>query len=155
MTLIYQIELWAACWPELEPHWQAHWAEVALDQAAMPLEVDMPRYHQMATDGTLHVVTVRTSAGALVGYAVWIISTHLHYRQTLCGFSDVYYLAPAYRKGAAGVRLFRESVTTLRHRGVQKLFIGTKVSLDVSRLFERLGFVRTEILYTKYIGDSP
>ncbi len=156
MTLLYAVEAWSACWPEMAVHWEAHWAEVATDKTTIPLVVDHASYTALEASGALHVVTVRDDAqGELVGYAIWIIRTHLHYQTTLMAFSDVYYLAPAYRRGSAGMRLFRESEATLRAKGVRKLFTGCKLSLDIGRIFTRLGFTETERLYIKYLGDMP
>jgi hypothetical protein len=157
MSLLYQVEAWSDCWPEMAPLWPAHWREVATDQATIPLDVDHASYAAFEAAGALHVVTVRDPqrGGQLVGYHLTIVRPHLHYRTTLMGFTDVFWLHPDYRRGPAGLRLFRCVEETLRAKGVQKLFTGTKRSLDLSRLFERLGWTSTEVLFTKYLGDPP
>jgi hypothetical protein len=41
----------------------------------------------------------------------------------------------------------------LKQRGVKKIFTGTKLSLDMGPIFERLGWTEAERLFCKYIGD--
>lgn len=152
MSIGYAVESWEQCWQELQVHWGEHWKEVALDHETIALNPDLDTLHEMANNRMLHVVTVR-DAGELVGYHVSIIRPHLHYRQSLSAFTDIYYLAPSHRKGLVGYRLFQFVEQSLKARGVQKMFTGTKLHLDVGPLFERLGWRETERLYTKVIGD--
>lgn len=150
--ITYQVERWGACVAELRELWLAHWAEVAMNKDTIPLDPWEEAYEQLDALDQLQVLTVR-DAGALVGYHISIVRMHLHYRGTLHAYTDVYYLKPEARQGSVGVRLFREVERHLRERGVQKMFTGTKLSLDMGRIFERLGWVETERLYTKYIGS--
>jgi hypothetical protein len=149
--LTYHEEAWADVLPELEACWKAHWLEIAQDQDKMPLDVDTASYARLADAGALSVVTVRVDHD-LAGYLVSFIRPHLHYQSTLCAYVDVYYVKPAYRQGYVGVRLFRAAEACLKGRGVQKVFLGTKVYADHSRVLQRLGWVETERLYTKWIG---
>lgn len=151
-TITYQEEAWTAVLPELEACWKAHWLEVAQDQDTMPLAVDYAAYASLDAQGMLHVFTVRVD-GELAGYYISVIRHHLHYVSTLCAYCDVYYVKPQYRQGYLPVTLFRKMERALRARGVQKLFAGTKVYLDKSPLFERLRWRKTEIVYTKWIGE--
>lgn len=154
MSIAYAVEPWEECWQELQTHWIAHWKEVAVDQESIALNPDLDTLHQMAASRMLHVVTVRAD-GVLVGYHLAIIRPHLHYKQSLSAFTDIYYVAPEHRKGLVGYRLFQFVEQALKERGVQKMFTGTKLHLDMSRLFERLGWRETERLFTKVlqIGD--
>jgi GNAT superfamily N-acetyltransferase len=146
-----QEESFADVWPELEPCLDAHWREIAQDQDKMPLDVDVEAYKVLGEQGRLSVVTLRVT-GELVGYFAAFIHHHLHYRQTLCAHVDVYYLKPAYRGQGYGRFLFQVAEAALQARGVQKVFAGTKVYADVSPLFAQGHWVKTETLYTKWIG---
>lgn len=152
MMVTYQVEDWFDCWQEMSALWHEHWEEVALNRDKIVLEPDMDCYAQYASTGALHVVTVRAD-GRIVGYHISVIRPHLHYKSSLSAFTDVYFLHPDFRHGMAGVRLFKEVESSLKARGVQKMFTGTKLSLDMGKIFERLGWHETERLYTKYIGD--
>lgn len=150
--ITYQVEAWSDVWREMEPLWADHYKEIALDQDKIKLNVDLDSYAHYEETGALHIVTVRKN-GELIGYHITILRTHLHYKQSLSGFTDVYYLIPMHRKGLIGYRLFQIVEQTLKAKGVERLFTGTKLHLDMGRLFERLGWTETERLYTKLIGD--
>jgi hypothetical protein len=152
-VIVCQEEPWAVVRPELEACFKAHWQEIAQDQDKMPLEVDYAAYDALDTLGGLSVVTCRVDDD-FAGYFVSFIRPHLHYRATLCAYVDVYYLKPVYRTGFTASRLFRTAERALQARGVQKVFAGTKVYKDMSRLFKRLGWVETETLFTKWIGGA-
>ncbi len=127
-----------------------HWAEIA-DQR-IPLDVWYDCYDAMAKVGQLHIVTVRDS-GLIVGYHWSIVRPHLHYKQSLTAYTDIYYLFPKYRKGMNGIKLFKFAEKTLKERGVQRMYTASKVKLDMSVVFERLGWSKTEVVYTKLLGD--
>lgn len=149
----YQVEQWADCWHETAELWTRHWDEVALDKEQIPLDPDLAQYEAFAANGELHIVTVRVDS-RLVGYHASIVRRHLHYKGSLNAFTDVYFLLPEYRQGLLGVKLFRKAEETLKARGVEKIFTGTKVHLNMSKMFEHLGYRQTEILFTKYIGGD-
>ena len=150
--ITYQVENWTDCVHELEPLWTAHWSEVAMNKSQIPLEPNYDMYSWINAQGQLHTLTARCD-GKVIGYHVSIVRPHLHYASSLSSFTDMYYISPEHRKGMVGVRLFKEAEASLKARGVEKMFTGTKVSLDMSRIFERLGWTETERLFTKFIGD--
>jgi GNAT superfamily N-acetyltransferase len=152
MAITYQVEPWEAYFPECQSLWVQHWVEVALDQTAIPLDPDLARYQAYAEAGHLFILSMR-DAGKLVGYFTAIVSGHLHYAGTLMAFVDLFYVLPTYRKGLAGVRLFREAETALRALGVRRIQTATKLhnGLDMSRLLERLGYARAEVAYHKLL----
>lgn len=148
--ITYQVEPWGIVKGEMEVLWPAHWEEIAINRDSIKLAVDHDSYAALEREGALHVVTAR-EAGRIVGYHISIVKTHLHYKNDLHGFTDVYYIEPAHRQGWVGVKLFKYVEKTLKARGVKKLFTGTKLHLDMSRLFERMGWQETERLFTKVL----
>jgi GNAT superfamily N-acetyltransferase len=155
MAITYQTEPWEAYFPECQSLWLKHWLEVALDQAQIPLDPDLERYQAYADAGQLFILTMRDE-GKLVGYFTAILSGHLHYKSTPMAFVDLYLVDKPYRKGLAGVRLFREAETALRALGVRRIQTATKLHahLDISRLLERLGYARVEAAYHKLLTDK-
>ena len=153
-SLSYQVERWTSYAADAPPLWEQHYTEVALDQDVIPLDMDVERYAALDAQDILHIVTMRTvPAWQLVGYHTSLVSPHLHYKRTLVAAVDLYYVLPAYRQGWAGVRLFREAERTLKARGVVKIASGTKLhaGLDMTRLFQYLGYRTTEQLVTKLL----
>jgi len=152
MTITYAVEPLADCRTEIEGLLYEHWLEVARDHDVIPLDPDWSEYERLDASGELHLVICRLD-GHVIGYYVTIIRPHLHYKSTLHGFVDVYFLKKEYRHGKIGMQLFVEAEKALKQRGVVKLFSGTKTHLDVSPLFERLGWKTTETLFTKVLKD--
>lgn len=151
--ITYAVEPWQQFKRESAYLWPKHWEEVAINRDKIKLDVDYEQYDALDACGALHVVAAR-SAGKIVGYFLALIRPHLHYATSLSAFTDVYYIDPEYRKGRTGYDLFKFAEQSLRQRGVEKIFTGTKKHLDVSTLFRRLGYVETETLFTKYIKED-
>lgn len=147
---VFAVERWRDVRPEMLPLLQRHWREVALNHAAVPLDIDEERYADLDEAGALHILTARRD-GALIGYHVAIISGHLHYKSTLHGITDVYWIAPECRHGVTGMRMFQRVEAELKALGVRKLFTATKLHMDQGPLFERLGYHPVERLYAKII----
>lgn len=149
--MIYAVESWFDIRDEVQPLFQRHWEEIAADRDTIPLVVDFDSYDALANADSLHIITARES-GVLVGYFFSVVRTHLHYRETLFGFADIFYLLPEHRKGMAGVRLITETEKSLKTLGVKKMFAATKPWMDVGLIFKRQGFELHEIVYSKMIG---
>ena len=147
---VYAVERWLHLKEEMMPLLERHWREVALNHAEVPLDIDHERYDQLDDCGALHIVTARRQ-GFLIGYHVAIVSGHLHYKSTLHGITDVYWVSPECRAGRTGLRLFQTVERELKYRGVRKLFTATKLHLDQGALFEHLGYKPVERLYAKLI----
>jgi len=124
-----------------------HWAEIALDKDAIKLDPDYEKYRAMAEAGILHLVTARCD-GRLVGYHLSMIYPHMHYRKSLTCFTDVFYLKPEYRVGMIGYKMLKFFRDSVKARGVQKIYMGTKLSHDIGPLLLRLGFNPIERIYT-------
>ncbi len=150
--IVYAVEKWRDAAPEMEPILFQHWKEIALGHDKVPLDIDRDKYNALCDSGILHIVTARDN-GALIGYHVCMVVGHLHYKSTLHGMTDVYFILPEYRKGFTGIRLFKYVEAELKRIGVKKLFTATKKHLDMGKVFEHLGYTATETTYTKYIGD--
>lgn len=153
--VIFQVEKWRDIRAEMEPMLVKHWHEIALGHAHVPLDVDHERYDALCDSGALHIVTARDN-GVLVGYHAAIVSGHLHYKSTLHGITDVYFVLPEYRQGFTGIRLFRRVKDEMRQLGVKKLITGAKLHTangNSGKLFEFLGYDPTETVYTMLIGD--
>ena len=147
---VYAVEPWAAFKAEAAEMFVRHWQEIALNHADVPLDIDHAKYDSLAAAGALHVLTARRE-GRLIGYHVAIVSGHLHYASTLHGITDVYYVAPEFRHGVTGMRMFQAVEREMKAIGVKKLFTATKLHLDQGTLFEHLGYKPVERLYAKII----
>ncbi len=150
--ITYQVEPWSKALPEMMGLASAHWTETATDKDKIGLDPDLDRYACMESQGFLHVITAR-KYGELVGYYVWIVDMALHHRTIKVAKGDLYWLRQDCRRGFAGIRLFRKSEEYLKSIGVKKLFDVSTTRKEVGRLFEWLGWTKTETVYCKWIGS--
>lgn len=151
VTITYQSEGYSSVLPELKSLLPLHWEEIALDKDKIKLAPDYERYLALEKAGILHVITARCGT-ELVGYHISFVTPHMHYSNDLMCFTDIFFLKREYRKGLAGLGLFRAIEREMRKLGVKKLVTGCKVHLDLGVIFRRLGWTMTDHLYAKYIG---
>lgn len=128
-----------------------HYEELALNKDQVPLRPQWNVYKQREDAGQLLYVTAR-ELGELVGYFIGFIAPGLHYETCLTCTLDIFYVRKDKRTGSAGVRLFRAVEAELKHRGVQRWFMGSKVHADASALFKRIGAEPVETYYSKWLG---
>lgn len=147
-----QVEPWREFVAEAQPMLPLHWEELALNKDKVPLDPMYEVYDAKDDAGHVLVVTLRQD-GVLKGYFIGFVSPGLHYRTCLTLTMDIFWTHPDIRGGFAGVRLFREVEREAKRRGVQRIFYGSKLHKDASRLFEFLKFSEVERFYTKWIGD--
>jgi len=151
--LSLQVEEFSQVIEEAKPLLYRHWLEVALDKEKVPLDPDWARYASLEGRGSLSVVTMRQN-GKLVGYSCMVVERGLHYASTLEARMDIFWLAPECRGRMGGVRLFRAVERELKRRGVQRVYLGSKLHKDVSSLFVRLGYTPVERYFSKWIGEG-
>jgi GNAT superfamily N-acetyltransferase len=134
---------------ELEELFPSHYEELCVTKD-FPLEPDYDAYKNLAQAGMLRCITCRVD-GALIGYIVFIVQPHLHYKSCKTAFEDLYFVKKEYRKGRIGIRLFKYAEEVLKQFGVNRIIMHTKVHLDNSKLFEYLGYRHTDKIYTKLL----
>lgn len=147
-----QIEPWSEFVKDAVELFPAHWEELALNKDKVPLSVQHDVYLAYEAAGQTLVVTLR-QRGRLVGYFVGFVSPALHYSTCLTLQMDIFWTHPDIRGRLEGVKLFRAVETEAKRRGVQRIFYGSKLHKDASRLFEYLKMEPVEVYYTKWIGD--
>jgi hypothetical protein len=99
-----------------------HWREIALYQDRIPLDIDYEQYRRLEFQHKLMVLACRDlETDHLVGYSIFIVVKHIHYKSTVFAMNDMLWLRPNYRRGLAGYRLVRESERVLRQMGAQKI----------------------------------
>lgn len=150
--ITFRIENWLEVKDEMAPLWLLHWEEVGQNKEKMRPNPDIDKLNLLDSRGMLHLVIARDK-GKLVGYHASVIDTLIHYKHVLAAKGDLHWLAPEYRKGATGIRLFKEVERTLKARGVQVIYDFTKTYLDKGPVFERLGYKNIEKTYSKWIGE--
>ena len=147
-----QVEPYSKCLPELMECYDLHWEELALNKDKVPLDPQYDIYEARDDAGQLLLVTLRET-GRLVGYFIGFIAPGFHYKTCLTLTMDIFWTHPDVRGGFSGVKLFRLVEKEAKRRGVHRMFYGSKMHKDASRLFEFLKMEPVEIYYSKWIGD--
>ena len=147
-----QVEPWSEFVKDAVELFPAHWEELALNKDKVPLSVQHDVYLAYEAAGQTLVVTLRQK-GRLVGYFVGFVSPALHYSTCLTLQMDIFWTHPDIRGRMEGVKLFRAVEAEAKRRGAQRIFYGSKLHKDASRLFEYLKMEPVEVYYTKWIGD--
>lgn len=151
--LTAQPERFAPFLEEVKPLLPLHWEELALDKGSVPLSPQFDEYLARDAKGMVLTVTLR-DAGELVGYFVGFVAPGLHYSTCLTLHLDIFWCRPDKRDGTAGLKLFKAVEKEAKRRGVQRMFVGSKLHKDASRLFEALKYRPVETVYSVYWGDE-
>ena len=136
----------------LKPLLPIHYKELALNQDKVPLSPQFDKYVATEKQGGLIFVTLR-KAGEMVGYFIGFIAPGLHYSTCLTCQMDIFYVLPEHRGSGTGFQLFKFVEQQLKKRGVQRLFVGSKMHKDASWLFEKLNYTPVETYYSAWLGD--
>jgi GNAT superfamily N-acetyltransferase len=137
---------------EMKPLFPAHFEEMALNKDKVPLDPQYPIYLQRDATGEVLFVAGR-ELGQLIGYFVGFVAPGLHYQTCLTLTLDIFWIHPDQRHQGAGFRLFKAVEAEAKRRGVQRMFVGSKLHKDASWLFERLGYAPCEMYYTTWLGE--
>ena len=146
---------------ELKAHFAEHWQALALDQDKVPLEPNYEIYFQREDLGEVLLVVLRET-GRVVAYFVGFLAPALHYQSCYTLTMDIFWLAPAYRDGDSlskleasmlATQLFEAVLEEAKRRCVQRVFFGSKLHADASRVFEELGMIEVERYYSKWLGE--
>lgn len=153
MSVCYVVEDPATFIEELKEIIPAHYDELCVTKD-FPLAPDYEAYGRLYVADMLRCITARDDNG-LIGYAIFIVQPHLHYKTCKTAFEDIYFLRKEHRLGRTGIRLFQFAEEALRAEGVNRIIMHTKIHMDNSRLFEYLGYKHTDKLYTKILSTEP
>jgi hypothetical protein len=146
-AISYQVETLATSRDEALPLLERHYEEIAQFKSVQKLDPDWDAYEALQRAGKLWVMTARDN-GVLVGYIVMIVTTDMHYRKLLRAVEDIHFILPEYRKGLTGYKMLARTVQAMRERGVGTVTFRTKANANHGVLFERLGGVLHDLVYT-------
>lgn len=145
MTYIFAIEDLEATYPEMEPIYRRHYAEMKTRLSGQGVELPdydprLKEYFETAHDGWLIHYVVRL-AGKAVGYSNIYLTSDMHNRQFIAQ-EDTIYIDKEHRNGV-GRKLAQFILADLRKRGVKRLDVTAITDLRVAKLWERMGFRHT------------
>ena len=138
---------------ELKPMLSDHYEEVAMYQDKIPLEPNYDDYKEMQKLKRLYLFTWREGS-ELVGYNIFLVGSHLHYKSNKFAWNDVVYVRPDYRHKGQTIEFFKFCEDFLKEEaGVSVITYHMKVSKMFKALMDLLEMDHAEHIYTKYIGN--
>lgn len=133
---------------DVRPLLREHWEELAT-YADVPLDPDFESYRAVDAAGMLRAYTARVD-GALVGYAIYFVRPHHHYRSTLWAISDIILIRRDHRNVGLGNGLFDFLENDLRACGVKAMYTMAKLAHpELSFLLESRGHAKNEVIHAK------
>lgn len=135
---------------EAKPLLVEHHKELALYQGDIPLDPDYEFFARADDIGAAITIVGRTAGGTLVGYALYFIKEHHHYRGHRWAVSDLFWLAPEYRRFGNGKALFKAIEVELKAAGAVVMHTTLKVSNPAAKyLLESMGHALVEFGLSK------
>jgi L-amino acid N-acyltransferase YncA len=130
---------------------EEHYQELTLNKELVKLEVDWDKYQKLEDAGVL-VSLGAWEMGEFIGYSIFIVQTHLHYKNLRTAMNDVLYLRKDKRQGMMGIRLIKESERELAKNGLIKVLWHVKYNTSLGPLLERFGYANEEFTMAKILG---
>lgn len=147
------VETVAAAQPDCDFLIKLHWKEIANWKNEIPLEPRWEEIHGLEREGRIALITLR-EAGELIGYSMFVLNIHLHYRSLTVATNDILYVRPDKRKSRLGLQLIKESQKYVKEIGATKITWHMKPHMNFSAILEKLGYTHEELVYGKYLGDK-
>lgn len=148
----FAVELYSdALIQEMMPLWQDHHKEIQQIRG-VKLEPQLLMYQCLATAGILRIYTARNETLALVGYQVFTITDHPHFKGTKQAMMDILYLSPESRLGWMGYQFMRYVDNELKLEGVHLMFRSISARHDFGTVLERLGYELVDLNFMRRVN---
>ena len=135
---------------EVQPLIELHYEELTLHKQVVKLDPDWNRYKSLADQNMITIITARDK-GILIGYSLFFVNSHIHYKNNIMANNDVLYLHPDYRQGRTGLKLIRKCEQVLQEQQVDKIVWHVKYAKDFRQILYRLGYEDEDALVGKII----
>lgn len=126
-----------------------HWKEIA-HYEDIPLDPDYDQYVQLEEIGFTRFFVARDNSGAMVGYALYFIRPHIHYKSSLQSVQDIIFIKKENRgKGGSFIMWIDEK---LRAEGVQVTYHHIKKAHNWGAMLERIGYTLQDLIYCRRLN---
>ena len=110
--------------------------------------IDFALYAKMEELGVLRAYVARHE-GKMVGYAIFIVADHPHYKGSLQATQDCIFLDKEHRRGWDGINLIRFCDDQLKDEGVDVVYQFTSKKPDFSLVLGRLGYEQNQSMWAR------
>lgn len=145
----FQQETLSTSLEEAKPLLQKHWDEIA-HYKDIPLDPDYDAYFKLESAGILKVFTARDENKNMLGYAVFVIQAHPHYKNNIYAKQDVVYI-DCDRRGI-GMFFIRWCDERLATMGIHVVTQHVKAAHNFGPALNRLGYELQDLIYTKRLN---
>jgi GNAT superfamily N-acetyltransferase len=145
--IYYQQEGAGRAVEEALPLFEEHYREIARYKD-IPLDIDFEYYAAIEALGQLRVFSAR-DCGRLIGYIVYVVRRHPHYKSHVFAFQDVLFIHPDHRSSMVFPRLMKMAKERLAAEGAHVEIQHVKVYADFGGALLRMGFEKVEDLYMR------
>lgn len=135
---------------EAFPLFQNHYKEISKYQD-IPLEPDIELYLGIENAGSLRVYTMRLE-DKLVGYAIFIVRSNMHYKSSIQAHQDILFLQKDQRGSLHGYKFIEWCDNELQKEGIQVVYHHVKTAHNFGKLLERQGYEAIDIIYGKRLN---
>ena len=129
----FSVDLISQCLEEVKPLLKKHWEES--EDLGFPLDPDYELYLRIEREGLTRSFSVRDN-GKIVGYAVFIVRHHPHYRTVVTANADVIFIEKEFRGGKSFIEWCIEQLKVM---GVKVVVYNVKIK---NRSFQEIVFVK-------------
>lgn len=150
--LIFRRESYSSMIDGIKTLLPSHWRELARNRDDIPLDPDYDMYRRADAAGMIMALAARLD-GALVGYAIYFVRPHHHYKGATWAVSDIFWLHPDYRNLGNGKALFEAVEQELRNIGCTVCHTTLKADHPAAAyVLEALGHTKIELGYSKRLS---
>lgn len=131
--------------------------EETKDRFYGPLNPDLNVYEALEKKGALRIYTIREWDGselALMGYQVFLVSTHPHSKELVLAQQDILFLHRNARRGTAAYRFIQWCGNKLRNEGIHVVHQRISAKHNFGRLLERAGYELEDLTYSKILQEN-
>ena len=144
--LLFQLESWDSCLPEILELFKEHEIELS---SALPVKVNlnMGHYEQLYNGGRLLLLTARDK-GVMVGYCIMQLAPHHRAKDVLVAKEEAMWLRRDHRKGYNGVRLVKKALLMAKFFGAELAYFGSSEAHPIGTLLKYCGFKKASEIFT-------
>lgn len=142
----YSQESYASIIGEIKPLLEEHYQEIATYKD-IPLEPDWDMYQKLEEMSILNIFSARLEDNTLVGYAIYLVRPHIHYKSCVIAQQDILFITKEHR--GQGMIFIMWCDEQLRKMGVNMTIQHMKASHNFGKMLERIGYDLMDLIYTR------
>lgn len=134
-------------------YFKKHHEEVESYVEELPLDLDLDLYNLLEENYSLLCYTAREGE-ELIGYLCYVVNPQLHFKGCYSAQCDNFYIDPEYRGRKVSYDLMCFAEDDLCTLDIQTVMMNMKTKAMFEGLMQALNYDRSEVVYTKFIGNT-